>query len=466
MIVTFTTVCSFTALGQRFALDRVLVVTEAGMIDVDTWHGLQVRASGMVAELVEATAGMPFSKIELLNPTKIIPDAKDIFLIYLENSGEEAIKKAIEILNTNPAVIHAGRDYYLSPAYYFTPNPVAEPVEATLAGTVASTGSATGIIPNDSLFSYQWALQAINAPQAWTITTGSRDVIVGIMDSGLDLYHPDLKDNLWINPNPNQTIGDHTFVGDYHGYNFVTMTATLPESGRHGTHVAGIVGAVGNNGIGVTGINWEVSLAVLSIQSNISAAIRALEYANFHNIRIVNNSWGHYTYPPSLPLYEAIRAYNGLFVVSAGNSRRGNMDHDTVEMHFPTGFGVDNIHGPGLTNIIAVTSSRINDEPSNVNWGTKSVHIAAPGSGILSTYPIHGERYGYHTMSGTSMAAPYVAGVAALIMSVRPDLTPKQKRDIIVSTARRVPAFEDRCVAGGILDAYAAVRAALTWGKD
>jgi len=324
-----------------------------------------------------------------------------------------------------------------------------------------------GRIPNDSLFPEQWALQAINAPQAWTITTGSRDVIVGIMDSGLDFNHPDLKDNLCINPNPNQTIGEHTFEGDYHGYNFVTMTAEPPRSGSHGTHVAGIVGAVGNNGIGVAGINWEVSLAMLSIQSNVSAAIRALEYANFHNIRIVNNSWGHYTYPPSEPLYEAIRGYNGLFVVSAGNSRQGNMDHDTVEMHYPTGFGVDNLFGPGLPHIIAVTSSRRNDEPSNVNWGTKSVHIAAPGSGILSTYPTHHERNpNYHTISGTSMAAPYVAGVAALIMSIRPDLTPVQIKDIIVSTARKVPAFEDRCIAGGILDAYAAVKAALTWDVD
>jgi len=454
LIVAITIACHFTAQAnnQRYALDRILVVTEAG-----TSTSLSDRTASADVSFVPSI----FSKIELLNPTKTIPDAKDIFLVYLKNSGEEQVKKAIEILSTNPAIIHVGRDYYLFPtgAEYA----IATPRTSYLVPRTPAEGSIT---PNDSLFPYQWALQAINAPQAWTITTGSRDIVVGIMDSGLDLYHPDLKDNLWINPNPNQTIGDHTFVGDYHGYNFVTMTAEPPASGRHGTHVAGIVGAVGNNEIGVAGINWEVSLAMLSIQSNISAAIRALEYANFHNIRIVNNSWGHYTYPPSLPLYEAIRAYNGLFVVSAGNSRQGNMDSDTIEMHYPTGFGVDNIHGPGLTNIISVTSSRINDEPSNVNWGTKSVHIAAPGSAILSTYPIHGERGGYHTMGGTSMAAPYVAGVAALIMSVRPDLTPKQIRDIIVSTARRVPAFEDRCVAGGILDAYAAVRTALTWGKD
>ena len=437
--------------SQQFALDRILVVTEAGT---------STSLSDLTAGADVSSVPNIFSKIELLNPTKTITDAKDIFLVYLKNSGIEEVRKAIEILSTNPTVISASRDYALFPSYSFSN-------DFALGTDVDVRASGNGIIPNDSLFPYQWALQAINAPQAWTITTGSRDVVVGIMDSGLDLDHPDLKDNLWINPNPNQTIGDHTFVGDYHGYNFVTMTATPPAGGAHGTHVAGIVGAVGNNGIGVAGINWEVSLAMLSIQSNISAAIRALEYANFHNIRIVNNSWGHYTYPPSLPLYEAIRAYNGLFVVSAGNSRQGNMDSDTIEMHYPTGFGVDNIHGPGLTNIISVTSSRINDEPSNVNWGTKSVHIAAPGSRILSTYPMnHATNPRYHTIGGTSMAAPYVAGVAALIMSVRPDLTPKQKRDIIVSTARRVPAFEDRCVAGGILDAYAAVRAALTWGMD
>jgi subtilisin family serine protease len=282
----------------------------------------------------------------------------------------------------------------------------------------------------------------------------------------LDLEHPDLKDNLWINPRPNQTIGEHTYVGDYHGYNFVTMTAEPPRSGTHGTHVAGIIGAKGNNGIGVVGACWEVSLAMMSIQSNVSAAIRALEYANFHNIKIVNNSWGHYDYPPSQPLYEAIKGYNGLFVVSAGNSRQANMDEDTVLMHYPTGFGIDNLYGPGLDNIISVASSRRGDTASSSNWGTTSVHIAAPGSGILSTYPMaRVERGGYSTMSGTSMAAPYVAGVAALIMSVRPDLTPKQIRDIMMATVRKVPAFEKRVISEGIVDAYEAVKAALTWDK-
>jgi subtilisin family serine protease len=423
---------------RQFALDRILVVTESGTN-------------------LPPNLGLAFSKIELLNPTKIIADAKDIYLVYLEKSGKEEVRKSIEILKSSSAILVAEPDYYFSPDYYASEN---------YGSSNHNFSDKNGVIPNDSMFSDQWALQAINAPQAWTITTGSKDVIVGIMDSGLDFDHPDLKDNLWINPNPNQTIGEHTFENDFHGYNFVTMTATPPSSGSHGTHVAGIVGAKGNNGIGIVGACWEVSLAMLSIQSNISAAIKALEYANFHNIRIVNNSWGHYTYPPSEPLYEAIRTYNGLFVVSAGNSRQGNMDHDTVEMHYPTGFGVDNLYGPGLPHIISVTSSRRNDSVSNVNWGTTSVHIAAPGSGILSTYPMNREdRNGYHTMSGTSMAAPYVAGVAALIMSVRPDLKPEQIKDILVATARKVPTFEDRCIAGGILDANAAVKAALTWGK-
>ncbi|MDR0438262.1 MAG: S8 family serine peptidase [Bacteroidales bacterium] len=417
--------------GQRFALDRVLIVTEAGVINAGSPPNL----------------GISISKIELLNPTKTIADAKDIFLIYLEKSGEEEVKKAIDILNKNPLIISAERDYY------------------------HSENNVTPKTPNDPRYGSQWHLRAtnaINAPQAWGITTGSKNVVVGIMDSGLDYDHEDLRDNLWINPNPNQTIGSTTYVNDIHGWNFSENTATPPPSGTHGTHVAGIVGARGNNGTGVSGVCWNVSLAMLAIQASSSNAVRALEYANFHGIKIAQNSWGSYG-SPNLALYEAIRNYNGLFVISAGNSA-GNLDAvDNSGMHYPAGYWLD-LHGfgPGLTNMITVTSSTSSDGGAG-NYGATRVHIAAPGNSILSTHPMNASPPGYTTMSGTSMAAPVISGVVALMTAARadltdlPDLSPQQIIKVLMETVRKLPAFTNRCIAGGIVDAHAAVVAALTY---
>jgi len=434
MIAMITIICGFTAQAapqnnnQQFALDRILVVAEAGMINPNSFPDL----------------GIAFSKIELLNPTKTIPDAKDIFLIHLENPSKKEIIRVIRILKENPIIISAERDYYH-------------------AWNVAQR------TPNDPRFGQQWHLQAINAPQAWGITTGSRQVRVGIMDSGLDLVHEDLRDNLWVNPNPNQTIGGFTFVNDIHGWNFSTNSAVPPSSGTHGTHVAGIVGAVGNNGIGISGVCWEVSLVMLAIQASSSRAVRALEYANYHNIQIAQNSWGSYG-SPNRALYEAIRNYNGLFVISAGNSR-GDLEHvDNSGMHYPLGYSLDGegLHGfgPGLTNIISVMASNINDGRSG-NFGATRVMIAAPGVNILSTYPTHTGIL-YRDMTGSSMAAPVVSGVAALMMSARienhlPQLSPQQIISILMSTARQVTTAANANRAGGVVDAYAAVRMALTF---
>jgi len=438
MIAMITIICGFTAQAapqnnnQQFALDRILVVAEAGVINADSPLNL----------------GITFSKIELLNPTKTIPDAKDILLIHLKNPGKKEIIRVIQVLNENPIILSAERDYYHLKNRVFTPR-----------------------TPNDPRYGEQWHLPAIRAPQAWGITTGSRKVRVGIMDSGLDITHPDLVDNLWINPNPNQTIGGFTFTNDIHGWYFNANRATPPSSGTHGTHVAGIVGAVGNNGVGISGVCWEVSLVMLAIRGSSSQAVRALEYANFHDIPIAQNSWGGYG-NPNRALYEAIRNYNGLFVISAGNTA-GNLDNvGNSGMHYPMGFSLDGegLHGfgPGLTNIISVMASN-SAGGSSGNFGTNRVMIAAPGVNILSTYPMHQvARGGYHTMTGSSMAAPVVSGVAALMMSARienelPQLSPQQIIRILMETARQVTTAANRNIAGGIVDAYDAVRMALTF---
>jgi subtilisin family serine protease len=207
-------------------------------------------------------------------------------------------------------------------------------------------------LPNDPSFTQQWALDNIgqyggvpgndvHAPAAWNTTTGSRSVVVAVIDSGIDLTHPDLAANVWTNPGEiagNGLDDDHNgFVDDVHGWNFVDNNADVTDGFGHGTHVAGIIGAVGNNGVGVAGIAWQVSLMVLRVQNNLgagstSAVIGALNYATMmrrdHAINVVatNNSWETST-GPSVVVANAIRAQGDAgitFVAAAGNNASDN----------------------------------------------------------------------------------------------------------------------------------------------
>ncbi|MDR0232630.1 MAG: S8 family serine peptidase [Dysgonamonadaceae bacterium] len=402
----------------QFANDRVLVklANTPAMRSTTAVPGVAYSAPNL---------GVAYSEVRLLNPSKGNANLRsfstmrandtqnNVYVLMLEEQGEQAVRRALEILNTNPAVEIA------EPAFYYQ-------LYAT---------------PNDPMFSQQYALQKINAPAAWNITTGSKNVVVGIIDSGIDGTHPDLKDNLWVNPNPNRD----GFVNDINGYDFVNAKGGIPtDTGEHGTHVSGIVGAKGNNGTGVSGINWNVSLAWLGVglaggqYISLGAVIEALNYANNHNIQITNNSYGGPNY--SAIFEDAIRNYNGLFVAAAGNSRSNN----DINPSYPASYN--------LPNVVSVASTDQYDNLSYFsNYGANSVHIAAPGSDILSTVP-NGR---YEAFSGTSMASPYVAGVAALIKSVKPDLSPAQLKEILIATARHSNSLDGF----GIVDAYAVLTA-------
>ena len=406
---------------SRFAEDRVIVKLSGNYPGTGSTMSSNTPA-------IPLDLGINVVEMRLINPSKGVSNAgvfstspvaavvtntqNNVFVLTLEETGIDAVENALEILRANPAVEIAEPDYF----YEFT---------AT---------------PNDPMFNAQYALERINAAEAWDITTGSSQVVVGVIDSGINGTHPDLIDNLWINPNPNQ----NGYVNDIHGYNFTGNVGGIPtdESG-HGTHVAGIIGAKGNNGIGVSGINWNVSLAWLGIDMggnsiSVSGAIEALNYANNHNIAITNNSYGGPDY--SEAFYDAISNYNGLFVAAAGNDY-GN-DND-LNPRYPASYN--------LPNVISVAST---DEWDNLsyfsNYGFNSVHIAAPGSNIISAYPVGA----YKDLSGTSMASPHVAGVAALIKAANPGLATEDVRDILLATARRTSALEPYNL--GIVDAGAA----------
>ncbi len=264
----------------------------------------------------------------------------------------------------------------------------------------------SGTVPSDSQYSQEWAPADINLPAAWSTSTGSRSVVVAVIDSGVDYTDPDLAANIWTNTN----TGIDGFSGDLHGYNFVANNGNPMDDNGHGTHVAGIIGAVGNNGQGVAGVNWNVTIMPLKFLDSTgggytSDAIRAINYATMErvqygvNVRVINASWSSGVADPGLSA--AIQAAGNagiLFVAAAGNSGTNN----DMSPQYPANIS--------LPNVVSVAASDSNNNLAVFSdYGASSVNLAAPGVSIYSTLP--GGRYGF--LSGTSMATPEVAGVAA-----------------------------------------------------
>ncbi|MBT3193212.1 MAG: S8 family serine peptidase, partial [Verrucomicrobia bacterium] len=333
--------------------------------------------------------------------------------------------------------------------------------------------------PNDAYYGYEflWGLDNqgqdegssdadIDAPEAWSLTHGSSNVIVAILDTGCDLTHPDLVDNLWVNQGeiPGNDIDDdgNGYVDDVHGYNFLADDWTWPiwwddptpvDDVGHGTHVAGIIGATGNNGIGVVGVNWNVQLMILKIGDRLGvsdfAAVEALEYAIDHGARVSNCSWGGGA--NSAVFHDMIlvgETNDHLVVCAAGNDGSNN---DTTPVYpasdsAPNVLAIASIDNNGL---LAVDS----------NYGQSYVDIAAPGVDILSTYPTNA----YTELSGTSMACPHVAGVAALLAGYAPKASWSMIKEALLVSAVPDERLADKLVSGGCLNAY---RALTTVGAD
>jgi subtilisin family serine protease len=314
------------------------------------------------------------------------------------------------------------------------------------------------IFPNDPSFKNTFGLHNtgqtggvadadIDAPEAWSVATGSSDIIVAMTDSGVDYNHPDLVDNMWINPGeiPNNNIDDdgNGYVDDVYGYNFYDNTSNPIDDYGHGTHVAGTVGAVGNNGIGVAGVCWKVKL--MSAKwigwdgwGDTFGAAKSIEYATENGAKVITASW-HVEY--SQALYDTLRAAGEagvLFVAAAGNDSGLNLDNYS---YVPAGIDLDNIIG-----VAASTSS--DTLASFSNYGPNSVELAAPGAGIYSTMPNNS----YYYLDGTSMAVPHVAGAAALLLSVVPDLGYANLKMILTDSVDQVPAFKNLVISGGRLN--------------
>ncbi|MCH7548988.1 MAG: S8 family serine peptidase, partial [Candidatus Krumholzibacteriota bacterium] len=315
-----------------------------------------------------------------------------------------------------------------------------------------------GTIPDDPRFPEQWGMlntgqfggtpgADISAVQAWALETGE-DVLVGVIDTGVDWNHSDLAENIYTNPGeiPGNGIDEDNngFIDDVHGWDFRNGDNEPDDDVGHGTHVAGTIGAVGNNGIGVAGMSWRVKILPIKFLDRFggttSDAVQSIEYATMMGVRIINNSWGGPG--QSMALRAAIEDAGNrgiLCVAAAGNTA---LDNDIIPF-FPSSFDLDNI--------VAVASTTDSDDPSFFsNFGKNSVDLSAPGFRILSTVPGNG----YDRLSGTSMATAHVSGALALLYSRAPQVSLTDARDWLLSTVDRLPSLEGETVTEGRLNVF------------
>jgi len=322
-----------------------------------------------------------------------------------------------------------------------------------------------GADPNDPSYSSLWGLENtgqtiadtvgtagadIDADAAWAVTTGSAAVVVGVVDTGIDYTHPDLAANMWTNPGG---IGNAACGAGSFGFNAINSTCDPKDDHGHGTHVAGTIGAVGNNGVGVAGVNWTTSIMALKFLSSggsgtTADAVVAIDFAiqakiDGVNLRVLSNSWGGGAF--SKALLDVINKANEndiLFVAAAGNNGSSNDSYP----HYPSSYTTPNM--------ISVAATDNRDQLAYFsNYGATTVHLAAPGVNTYST--LWGGGYGFK--SGTSMATPHVAGVAALVLSAFPSLTTAQVKSAILDNTDPLPNLTGRCTTGGRLNAAKAV---------
>ncbi|GHT18381.1 hypothetical protein FACS1894189_6210 [Planctomycetales bacterium] len=327
--------------------------------------------------------------------------------------------------------------------------------------TIASAGVAS--IVNDPLADRQWYLDTINVLPAWNKTIGE-NVVVAVIDSGIQLNHPDLQANIWTNSG--EIAGDgidndgNGFIDDVHGWNMNSKNSDISDTFGHGTSVAGIIGAVGNNNTGVIGIAPNVKILPIKVGNEFfssSAIVASINYLldlkTVHGINIcaINASFGNYYNVPD-SIYRTTIAAAGdvgiMFVASAGNN---GTDNDT-QFHYPSG-------NNDLPNVISVAATDKNDLLSSFsNYGLASVDLGASGSIIVTTSP----PTSYVGGTGTSFAAPMVTATAALIASLHPDWTPAQIKAAILETVDPLPSLDGKVKTGGRLN----VGDAVNWLPD
>ncbi len=322
------------------------------------------------------------------------------------------------------------------------------------------------LLPNDPMFADQWALNNvgqdggkeksdISAVKAWEKTKGSEKVVIAVLDTGVDYKHADLISNIWVRPDNVPAYKDDELgnFDDLRGYNSAENSADPMDENGHGTHCAGIIGAEGDNQQGIVGVNWKIEIMPLKFlgksgYGDVKNAIESINYAIDRkragvNIRVISASWG--STQKSKALEDAIRKAGEegiLFIAAAGNDRSDN----DKRPHYPSNYQ--------LPNVISVAALDRNDERASFsNFGIKTVHVAAPGKDILSTW-LGGA---FREASGTSMATPYVSGVAGLILSTNTKISVDKLREKILNSVDKLDSLEGKIESGGRINAAKAV---------
>ena len=327
-------------------------------------------------------------------------------------------------------------------------------------------GPLVPVLPHDPQFEDQWALSNsgqrggkkgadISAPLAWAKTTGSEDIIVAVLDTGVDYTHEDLVGNMWTRPDTLPPYHDNELgtIDDVNGFNAIDNASDPMDDNGHGTHCAGIIGAEGENDLGIAGVNWKVQIMPLKFMNaggsgTTKDAIEAINYAIERkkagvNVRVISASWG--STQRSRALEAAIRkAYENdiLFVAAAGNA---STDNDRTP-HYPSSYNVPNV-------ISVAALDRHDQLASFSNFGVKSVAIGAPGVDILSTWLGNA----YEEKSGTSMATPVVSGVAALVLAEHPHMSVDELRKKLMAATDPIVALKGKTVTGGRINAAKAL---------
>jgi len=369
---------------------------------------------------------------EVLRSFHLVPGLEKVTTMF-------PIEDALWMLEGNPFVLYAEPDYRIYPAGQ----------------------------PNDTSFGNQWGAHNtgqtirnivgvpdadMDLPEAWDIHTGDGNFAIAVIDTGVDLDHSDLNNNLWVNGG--ETAGNgidddgNGYIDDINGWDFRANDNDPTDESGHGTLVSGIIGAEGNNNSGIAGGIWDCRIMALRIfDSNggvVSDAILALEYAADKNVLISNNSWTANQF--SNALYNAIEALQplGHIVVAAAGNDASDIDSTP---QYPAAFDLDNILS------VAATTNR--DELAGFsNWGDVTVDLGAPGKDVYSTK--RGGGYGF--FNGTSAAAPSATGVVALLMDHKPQWTYQEILDRILDTTRPIDALNGLTVTGGVINAYDAIR--------
>jgi subtilisin family serine protease len=355
------------------------------------------------------------------------------------------VETAIAELESNPAVEYVQPNYIIQALPTTLENDLEEPLSGNtnFVDNPAIAERPKEIVPAqvDPSTDLSYGLTKIMAPQAWNTTKGTQNVVVAVIDTGVDYNHEDLSFNMWTNPNPTKN--------DVVGWDFANGDALPYDDNNHGTHVAGIIGAVGENGIGTSGVNQRVSLMALKFLDSYGAgvtsdAVNAINYAVQNGAKIINASWGGYSMGRNKALKAAIQlaeTQGVLFVAAAGNE--GN-DNDANPM-YPASFQIPNILSVAATDSDDDMAAFTHD---GSNYGATSVHLAAPGKEIFSTFPLNK----YKAISGTSMAAPFVAGAAALLLAQNPSWTYTQLKERLLNTVDELPSLKGKTITGGRLN--------------